>query len=91
MREHALPDFLVAAMVVVLVAGFVGLIHVARAQRTADAMLAVQLLGTTLVAVLAMGAHAWRVPALRDVALLVALLGTVTIVAMVSTSSGERA
>jgi multicomponent Na+:H+ antiporter subunit F len=89
MGTHVLSSLLTAAIVAVLAAGLVGLLHVSRAQRTVDAMLAAQLLGTTLVAVLVMGARAWGVPALHDVALLVALLGAVTVVAMVSSSSGE--
>lgn len=86
-----MAEFFTIAIVAILVAGLGGLLHVARAQRTVDAMLAAQLLGTTLVAILLLAAHAWEVPALRDVALLVALLGAVTIVAMVSSSTGERA
>ncbi|MGE3509887.1 MAG: monovalent cation/H+ antiporter complex subunit F [Vicinamibacterales bacterium] len=86
-----MAEFFTIAIVAILVAGLGGLLHVARAQRTVDAMLAAQLLGTTLVAILLLAAPAWEVPALRDVALLVALLGAVTIVAMVSSSTGERA
>lgn len=60
-----------------------GLVRVIRGPTTADRMLAVQLLGTTGVAVLLLLADSWRNPGLIDVALVFALLAPVAVVALV--------
>lgn len=60
-----------------------GLIRVFRGPETADRMLAVQLLGTTGVAILMLLAKGWPAPVLLDVALVFALLAPVAIVALV--------
>lgn len=60
-----------------------GLVRVFRGPTTADRMLAVQLLGTTGVAVLLLLADSWRNPCLIDVALVFALLAPVAVVALV--------
>ena len=60
-----------------------GLVRVFRGPETADRMLAVQLLGTTGVAVLLLLAHGWQSPVLLDVALVFAILAPVATVALV--------
>jgi multicomponent Na+:H+ antiporter subunit F len=60
-----------------------GLPRVFRGPTTADRMLAVQLFGTTGVAVLLLLAKAWQSPVLLDVALVFALLAPVAMVALV--------
>jgi multicomponent Na+:H+ antiporter subunit F len=60
-----------------------GLPRLLRGPTTADRMLALQLFGTTGVAVLLLLAKAWHNPALLDVALVFALLAPVAVVALV--------
>lgn len=60
-----------------------GMARVFRGPTPADRMLAVQLLGTTGVAILLLLADSWRNPALIDVALVFALLAPVAVVALV--------
>lgn len=60
-----------------------GLIRVARGPSMADRMLAVQLFGTTGVALLLVMAHRMDLPALRNVALVFGLLATLAMVAFV--------
>jgi multicomponent Na+:H+ antiporter subunit F len=60
-----------------------GMWRVLRGPTTADRMLAAQLFGTTVVAILLLLAQASGSPALRDVALVFALLAAVTAVAFV--------
>ncbi|MEX2490126.1 MAG: monovalent cation/H+ antiporter complex subunit F [Nitrospirales bacterium] len=60
-----------------------GLVRIHRGPTPADSMLAVQLFGTTSVAILILFAQALNRPALRDVALIFALLATVSTVAFV--------
>jgi multicomponent Na+:H+ antiporter subunit F len=60
-----------------------GIWRVLRGPTTADRMLAAQLFGTTVVAILLLLAQASDSPALRDVALVFALLAAVTAVAFV--------
>jgi multicomponent Na+:H+ antiporter subunit F len=69
-----------AMLLLTLVAG---LARVARGPTDADRMLAVQLFGTTGVAVLLLLAEVVAAPALRDVALVFALLAVVVAVAFV--------
>jgi len=69
-----------------------GLLRIVRGPTPADCMLAVQLFGTTGVAVLLLLAEAQNLPALRDVALtfvLLAVLATVAFVKRFSVRSGE--
>ncbi len=60
-----------------------GIWRVLQGPTVADRMLAAQLFGTTVVAILLLLAHALEKPALRDVALVFALLAAVTAVAFV--------
>lgn len=60
-----------------------GIWRVLRGPTTADRMLAAQLFGTTIVAILLLLAQASGSPALRDVALIFALLAAVTAVTFV--------
>jgi multicomponent Na+:H+ antiporter subunit F len=60
-----------------------GIWRVLRGPTTADRMLAAQLFGTTVVAILLLLAQASGNPALHDVALVFALLAAVTAVAFV--------
>lgn len=78
-----MAELLTLAVGLVFASGVVGLIRVGLGPTRFDRMLAAQLLGTSLVATLILGAHVWDAPALRDVALLVALLASVAAVAMV--------
>lgn len=61
----------------------VGLFRIRRGPTPADSMLAVQLFGTTAVAILILSAEAINRPALRDVALVFALLAAVSTVAFI--------
>lgn len=61
----------------------VGLFRILRGPTPADSMLAVQLFGTTAVAILLVFAQAIDRPALRDVALIFALLAAVSTVAFI--------
>ncbi|MDP1557545.1 MAG: monovalent cation/H+ antiporter complex subunit F [Nitrosomonas sp.] len=61
----------------------VGMWRVLRGPTVADRMLAAQLFGTTVVAILLLLAQTSDNPALRDVALVFALLAAVTAVAFV--------
>jgi multicomponent Na+:H+ antiporter subunit F len=72
------------AIVTVLLSGAAGLLRVTTARQPLESVLAVQLLGTSLVATLLMAAHAWQMPTLITVALLVALLAAVAIAALVT-------
>ncbi len=67
-----------------------GMWRVLRGPTTADRMLAAQLLGTTVVAILLLLAQATVNPALRDVALVFALLAAVTAVAFVQRAWPEE-
>ncbi|MCB1069876.1 MAG: MrpF/PhaF family protein [Kiritimatiellae bacterium] len=58
-----------------------GLVRVVRGPTTADRMLAIQLFGTTGVALLLVMAHRMEMPSLRNVALVFSLLATLAIVA----------
>lgn len=60
-----------------------GIWRVLHGPTVADRMLAAQLFGTTVVAVLLLLAQTFEKPALRDVALVFALLAAVTAVAFV--------
>lgn len=83
-----MADLWTPAIGLVFATGVVGLLRVGAGPTPFDRMLAAQLLGTSLVATLILGAHAWRADALRDVALLVALLGAVAAIAMVRSDAG---
>lgn len=62
---------------------FAGMWRVLHGPTVADRMMAAQLFGTTVVAILILLAQAYGNPALRDVALVFALLAAVTAVAFV--------
>lgn len=68
-----------------------GLARIHRGPTPADSMLAVQLFGTTAVAILLLFAQAIERPALRDVALVFALLAAVSTVAFVRRAWGGTA
>lgn len=72
---------LTAVVLLLSLAG--GLYRVYRGPSAADRMLAVQLFGTTTVALLLLLAEGMALPALRDVALLFTLLAAPAIVAFV--------
>ena len=67
-----------------------GMWRVLRGPTAADRMLAVQLFGTTAVALLLLLAQATGGAALRDVALVIALLAAVTAVAFVRRAWPEQ-
>lgn len=60
-----------------------GLFRIRRGPTPADCMLAVQLFGTTGVAILLLLAQVMNIPGIRDVALVLALLTAVSTVAFV--------
>jgi len=68
-----------------------GMWRVLRGPTVADRMLAVQLFGTTAVAILLLLAQAMAIPALLDVALVFALLAAVTAVAFVRRAWPDQA
>ncbi len=78
-----MTDFLLAAVLLLLVTVAGGLVRVARGPSLADRMVAGQLFGTTGVGILLLLAQAMEEPALRDVALVFALLAVVVSVAFV--------
>lgn len=63
---------------VLLLCIVLGLLQLVWGRHPADRLMAVQLLGTTGVAILLLAAQAYGSPALRDVALVLALLAAVT-------------
>lgn len=63
---------------VLLLCIVLGLLQLVWGRHPADRLMAVQLLGTTGVAILLLTAQAYGSPALRDVALVLALLAAVT-------------
>ncbi len=67
-----------------------GMWRILRGPTTADRMLAAQLFGTTVVAMLLLLAQASGNPALRDVALIFALLAAVTAIAFVQRAWPEE-
>ncbi|MEX1048744.1 MAG: monovalent cation/H+ antiporter complex subunit F [Akkermansiaceae bacterium] len=67
-----------------------GLLRIIRGPAPADRMMAVQLFGTTGVAVLLMLAQGLQAPDLRNVALVFALLAVLATVAFVRASGVER-
>lgn len=68
-----------------------GMWRVLRGPTVADRMLAVQLFGTTAVAILLLLAQAMAVPSLIDVALVFALLAAVTAIAFVRRAWPDQA
>lgn len=67
-----------------------GLLRIVRGPTPVDCMLAVQLFGTTGVAVLLLLAEAQNLPSLRDVALTFVLLAVLATVAFVKRFSNDR-
>lgn len=78
-----MSEFLLGAVVFLLLNLGAGLVRIYRGPTAADRMLAAQLFGTTTVAVLLLLADSLTLPALRDVALLFTLLAVPVIVAFV--------
>lgn len=77
-----------AAVLLLTVA--LGLLPVLRERATGEGLLAVQLLGTTAVAVLLLLGRALSAPALVDTALVFALLAAVAVVAFVRGGAPEE-
>lgn len=69
-----MPEFLLAAAALVLLTVAVGLLRLLRGPTDADRVMAVQLLGTGMVAVLLLLAFALDASSVVDVALVLALL-----------------
>jgi multicomponent Na+:H+ antiporter subunit F len=76
-------QFYIAIAVFLLVNIMAGLYRVFRGPAMGDRMLALQLFGTTGVAILILLAESFAEPALRDVALVFALLAVLAMVAYV--------
>lgn len=78
-----MSDFLVAVSALLVANAGIGLLRVVRGPSALDRVLAVQLVGTTGVAVLLLLAEAGAEPSLRDVAMVFVLLAAVLSVAFV--------
>ena len=78
-----MPEFLLAAAVVVLLTVALGLARILRGPGRADRMMAAQLLGTGGIASLLLLGRATGVPGVADVALTLALLATFASIAFV--------
>ncbi|MGM0593085.1 MAG: monovalent cation/H+ antiporter complex subunit F [Pseudomonadota bacterium] len=83
-----MSELLLGAALLLLLTILAGLWRVLQGPDAADRMLAVQLFGTTGVAILLLLAEAMAAPALRDVALLFALLAVLGVVAFVRWRKG---
>lgn len=84
-----MSELLLGAALVLLLTILAGLWRVLHGPDAADRMLAVQLFGTSGVAILLLLAEAMAAPALRDVALLFALLAVLGVVAFVRWRTGD--
>jgi multicomponent Na+:H+ antiporter subunit F len=78
-----MSEFFLAIALFLLINILVGLYRVFRGPAMGDRMLALQLFGTTGVAILLLLAQSFEEPALRDVALVFALLAVLAMVAYV--------
>ncbi|MFM1891931.1 MAG: hypothetical protein RLZ44_1008 [Pseudomonadota bacterium] len=84
-----MTEVLTLAALLLALTLLLGLIPVLRARRTAERMLAGQLLGTTGVGLLLLLAPLLQLPALRDVALVLALLAAVALAAFTRRLRGD--
>jgi multicomponent Na+:H+ antiporter subunit F len=75
--------FYISVALFLLLNIFVGMIRLFRGPTAADRMLAVQLFGSTGVAILLLLSQAYRQPAVQNVALVFALLTVMAVVAFV--------
>jgi len=80
--------FIIAGLLLISV--LLGLVRIVKGPTPADRLLAIQLLGTTAVAILVVLAEPMTLPALRDVALVFALLAVIATVAFVKISPAIR-
>ena len=78
-----MPDSHMIAALVLLVTVTAGLIRIFIGTGRVEWLLALQLLGTSAVAVVLLLAHAMQMPGLRDLALLIGLLASILAVAFV--------
>lgn len=76
-----MTDLLSIALLVLVITFVVGLVPLLRAHRSADRMLAAQLLGTNGVGIVLLLSPLLGLSALTDVALVLALLAAVAVVA----------
>ncbi len=82
-----MPGFLAVVLIILLLSILTGLVQVWRGSAPAERMLAVQLFGTGVVAILLILSPIMQMPALLDVAMVFALLSAVTLVAFVLLAS----
>ncbi len=88
-----MSEFFIAIALFLLVNIVAGLVRIVRGPSLGDRMLALQLFGTTGVAILLLLAESFNEPPLRDVALVFALLAVLAMVAyvkLVGPESDER-
>lgn len=85
-----MPEFLLAAALLVFLTVAVGLVRVLRGPSEADRIMAAQLLGTGGIAALLLVGQATAMPALTDVALILALLAAFASVAMARTAPSRE-
>ncbi|GGJ12730.1 monovalent cation/H+ antiporter complex subunit F [Neoroseomonas lacus] len=85
-----MPEFLLAAALLVFLTVAVGLVRVLRGPSEADRIMAAQLLGTGGIATLLLVGQATAMPALTDVALILALLAAFASVAMARTAPSRE-
>jgi multicomponent Na+:H+ antiporter subunit F len=78
-----MATFYLLIALVLLISIIFGLVRVARGPSAADRMLAVQLFGTTGVAVVLLLAKAFEQPRLNDVALVFAVLAAIVLIGFV--------
>ncbi|SDB59249.1 multicomponent Na+:H+ antiporter subunit F [Desulfonatronum thiosulfatophilum] len=78
-----MPSFYLGVACFLLATMLVGLVRVFRGPEQEDRVVAVQLFGTTGVAILLLLAAAFDVPAIRNAALVFALLAVLAVVAFV--------
>jgi multicomponent Na+:H+ antiporter subunit F len=88
--DVVLDSFLTAAAAFLLLNVLIGLIRVVRGPSMRDRLLALLLLSTTGVAVLALLAVLTGLPALRDAALALVALATLIVVVRVTSERAER-
>lgn len=85
-----MPLFLGAILVILLASILAGLVRVLRGPEPAERMLAAQLFGTAVTAIVMILSQMMDMPALLDVAMVFALLAAVTLIAFV-VLAGRRA
>lgn len=78
-----MPDLHLLAALILLATVTVGLIKIFNGTGRVEWLLALQLLGTSAVAVVLLLAHGMQMPGLRDLALLIGLLVSILAVAFV--------